>query len=363
MLHAVIMAGGSGTRFWPRSTQSHPKQFLNIFGDQTMLQATAGRIKPIIPPEQTWVITNEKYVGLVEEQLPEIPGPNIIGEPVAKNTAPCIALAAAFIKAQDPEGTMVVLPADHLIENTDRFLSVVKSAASKADRDRTLVTIGIKPSHPETGYGYIEFEKSSGDEIDGNEVKKVIQFTEKPDRDIARKFIESGNFLWNSGMFVWRASTIIEEFRKYIPEIYESVQQLAASVTADDEDENEAVNSFYNACPSVSIDYGIMEHAADVFVVPGEFGWNDVGSWLAVYELRKKDSHGNVIETSPAELINSSNNLIHSENNKIVALVGVHNLAVVETEDAILICNLKEAQGVKQVVENLKSNDKTRKFT
>ncbi|MDZ7716512.1 MAG: mannose-1-phosphate guanylyltransferase [Balneolaceae bacterium] len=360
MLHAVIMAGGSGTRFWPRSTQKKPKQFLNIFGKRTMLQATADRIDPLVPSERIWVITNEKYVDLVADQLPDVPKNNIIGEPVAKNTAPCVALAAALIQKTDPEGTMLVLPADHLINDSKTFLSIVKTAEEKAEDKGSLITIGIKPSHPETGYGYIECETGSGNNIKGNEVNHVVQFREKPDAVTAKAFISAGNFLWNSGMFVWKASTIIDEFKNHLPEIYKNIKELNPKIGSDQEEN--AISRFYHACSSVSIDYGIMEQADRVFVVPGEIGWNDVGSWNAVYELREKDEQGNVTQTEWPELVNASDNLIHSESGKVIALVGVENLAIVETDDAILVCNLDQAQDVRQVVESLKKKKETQKF-
>lgn len=360
MLHAVIMAGGSGTRFWPRSTKSHPKQFLKIFGDRTMLQATVDRIEPIIPPERVWVITNERYVDLVAEQLPDIPAGNIIGEPVARNTAPCVASAAALLQKEDPEATMVVLPADHSITNPDRFISILETAAEKAVQDNALITIGIRPDRPETGYGYIEFDKKSGETVKENEVKKVTQFREKPDLKAARQFIYSGNFLWNSGMFVWKASVVIEEFKQHLPEVYEQIEELQPAIGTDRQ--HEAIGSFYQHCPSISIDYGIMEKADTVYVVPGEFGWNDVGSWRAVYDLREKNEEGNVIEAKQAVLEASENNLVHGESGKMIALVGVENLAVVETEDAILVCNMDQSQGVKQVVQKLRDNEELKKY-
>lgn len=360
MLHAVIMAGGSGTRFWPRSTRDRPKQFLTIFGDRTMLQATADRIEPLVPADRIWVITNDSYVDLVAEQLPEVPKRNIIGEPVARNTAPCVGAAAALILQQDPEGTMVVLPADHQIKNPDQFLSILETAEARASLEESLVTIGIEPTHPETGYGYIEFDDSVSDTLRGNEVKAVKRFREKPDPATARSFLDAGNFLWNSGMFVWKASAIKKEFKKHLPDIYEQIETLQTSL--DNKDGKQAIDDFYHACPPVSIDYGIMEHAENVFVVPGEFGWNDVGSWRAVYELRDKDEQGNAIQADWTITQGSSNNLIHSRSGKIIALVGVENLAVVETENAILVCNMDEAQDVKQVVESLKEKDETKKF-
>lgn len=360
MLHAVIMAGGAGTRFWPRSTEKCPKQFLNIFGDRTMLQSTVDRVQPLIPQQNIWVITNEKYVDLVQEQLPDVPAENIIGEPVAKNTAPCVAAAAALIQANDPEGTMVVLPADHQIGQPDKFTAILKAAEAKAADGKSLVTIGIKPDRPETGYGYIEFNSDISETHEGLEVKKVSQFREKPDRQTAREFIESGNFLWNSGMFTWQASTILDQFRKHLPSVYSGIEELITAIGTDEQEE--AVNTFYRGCPSISVDYGIMERADTVFVVPGSFGWNDVGSWKAVYDLREKDENGNVIQTDTAAVAEARDNLIQSKSGKMIALVGVENLAVVETENAILVCNMDEAQGVKKVVNQLRSKEELKKY-
>lgn len=360
MLHAVIMAGGSGTRFWPQSTKKHPKQFLTLFGDQTMLQTTVERIKSAVPAERVWVITNDRYVDLVEEQLPEVPQSNIIGEPVAKNTAPCVAAAATLIAEQDDDATMAVLPADHLIADTDAFISVVKAGAKKAQHSDTLVTIGIQPSRPETGYGYIEFEKESGETLDGYDIKRVAQFREKPDIATARQFVFSGKFLWNSGMFIWKASTILDQFKQHLPDVANQVEQLKPAVATNNQ--NAAINSFYEHCPSVSIDYGIMEKAQNVFVIPGDFGWSDVGSWKALYELEDKDENGNVIKAKQFVAEQATDNLVHSQNGKIIALAGVENLAVIETDDAILVCNLDNAQSVKQVVNQLKENEETEKF-
>lgn len=358
MLHAVIMAGGSGTRFWPRSTQEHPKQFLNLFGDRTMLQNTVDRISGMIPEERILVITNSRYVDLVQKQIPRLPAENIIGEPVARNTAPCVAYAAALLHSRDPDASMIVLPADHLVADEKRFRSIVKTAAAKARQD-CLVTIGITPDRPETGYGYIQFEPDSGETLEDNEVRRVRTFTEKPDRETAETFIEEGTFLWNSGMFVWHSSTITEQFAHHQPDIYKQMEQLS---NATNPHSQESVGEFYEACPSISIDYGIMEHADTVFVVPGEFGWNDVGSWKAVYDLREKDEEGNVVQTRHLQAENAANNLVQSDSGKVIALVGVENLAVVETDDAILVCNLDEAQGVKQIVESLEKRDKLKKF-
>ncbi len=360
MLHAVIMAGGSGTRFWPHSTENRPKQFLNIFGDRTMLQDTVDRIKPLVSADRVWVITNDKYVDLVQEQLPDVPANNIVGEPVGKNTAPCVAAAATLIEEKDPNGTMVVLPADHLIGKPETFLSILETARAKAREPGALVTIGINPNHPETGYGYIEFDEDTSENIEGHQVKTVKQFREKPDLDTAEEFVKSGNFLWNSGMFIWKASTILEKFKQHLPTIFDEVEKLKSSVGTDNQ--KEAINEFYYGCTSISIDYGIMEQSDSVFVVPGSFEWNDVGSWRAVYDLRSKDENGNVIQTDTSATADAKNNLIQSESGKMIALVGVKNLAVVETDSAILVCDLDSSQGVKKVVNKLRKDDDLKRF-
>lgn len=360
MLHAVIMAGGTGTRFWPRSTEAHPKQFLNIFGERTMLQSTVDRIQKLVPRDRVWVITNDRYVDLVKEQLPGVPARNIVGEPVGRNTAPCVAAAAALIREQDPEGTMAVLPADHHISQPDKFISILEAADAQASDGQSLVTIGIEPDHPETGFGYIEFDTDVSETQKGHEIKKVKQFREKPDLDTAKDFIASGNFLWNSGMFIWQASTILDEFKKHLPTIYNEVEKLAPAIGSDNQ--KEAVDQFYHNCMSISIDYGIMEQADSVFVVPGSFGWNDVGSWRAVYDLREKDENGNVVQADTVTFVRAKDNLIQSSSGKMIALIGVEDLAVVETDQAILVCKLDESQGVKEVVNKLRKDDELKRF-
>ena len=357
MTYAVIMAGGSGTRFWPKSTKALPKQFLNLFGERTMIQETVERLKGEIEPENVLVVTNDNYVSIVEEQLPNVRKEHIIGEPVAKNTAPCVAAAAAIMNRLDPDSVMVVLPADHQIANEKAFLKILNTAVETAKSENSLVTIGIEPNRPETGYGYICYEKNSELNKAGNSVYSVKNFTEKPSREKAEEFLESGNYLWNSGMFIWKTETILNAFKKYLPEISKLTKKLQDSDLSQGD-----INQFYHACPSISIDYGIMEKAETVHVVPGEFGWNDVGSWTAVHELSDKDEKGNAFGNAKITIVDSSQNLVHTESGKMVSLVGVDNVAVVETDKAILVVNLKKAQGVKEVVEELKSNPELKKF-
>lgn len=351
------MAGGSGTRFWPKSTRETPKQFLTLFGERTMLQMTADRIQKLVPVERILVVTNDRYEGLVKEQLPDLPDQNIVGEPVARNTAPCVAYAAGLLRERDPDATMIVLPADHFIRDEARFIKILQTAAAKAEEE-CLVTLGIKPDRPETGYGYIEFDRDVHEQVGGNEVRKVNKFTEKPDEETALIFLEKGNYLWNSGMFIWKASTVIGQFKQHQPDIYAQIEALGDADPAD----AGTLRTFYEGCPSISIDYGIMEHAGSVFVVPDEFGWNDVGSWTALYELRPRDENGNAVQTKYLRTEDAKNNLIQTAGGKMVALVGVENLAVVETDNALLVCNLDKAQGVKRIVESLKKDEELNRF-
>lgn len=360
MVYAVIMAGGSGTRFWPKSTKTLPKQFLKLFGNGTMIQNTAGRIEEIIPQERILVVTNDSYVNIVKEQLPNVPDENIVGEPVAKNTAPCVAIAAQMLYNKDPNSVMVVLPADHHIENDVEFRRILQSAIEKAEQGDNLVTIGINPTRPETGFGYIHGDKSQEEVLKGNSIHPVSAFTEKPNEKTAIKFLDSGDYYWNSGMFIWKADTVLGELERQLPDMH--AQVTTASTNLFSENHTPAINSFYHACDSISIDYGIMEKAENVFVVPGDFGWNDVGSWTAVYELGDKDENENVINSDYATFSEASNNYIHSESGKMISVVGLSDVAVVETDDAILVCKLDKAQNVKEIVGKLKENKELNKF-
>lgn len=360
MIYAVIMAGGSGTRFWPRSTKELPKQFLPLFGEGTMIQNTAKRVESMIPQERIMVVTNDNYVDIVKDQLPSVPEENIIGEPVAKNTAPCVAIAAQLLYKKDPDAVMVVLPADHHIEQPDIFKEYLKAAVDKAKNGSNLVTIGIEPDRPETGYGYIQGDSTIAENMAGKEVYSVKAFKEKPDHETAKNFLDEGNFYWNSGMFIWSAKTILEEFEKYLPEMYQLVTDAKDGLYGNTH--KDSIDKFYHSCESISIDYGIMEHADKVFVVPGEFGWNDVGSWTAVYDLGNKDEGGNVVNSKNTTFSETENSYIYSDSGKMISLVGMENVAVVETDKAILVCKLDKAQNVKEIVEQLKTNDKFKSY-
>jgi mannose-1-phosphate guanylyltransferase len=350
--YAIIMAGGSGTRFWPASRAGKPKQFLDLFGGGTMIQHTVRRIAPLVPAERVFIVTNAGFVGLVREQLPEIPAENIIAEPVARNTAPCVAIGAGIINRIDKDAVLMVLPSDHTISDESGFRNVLQTGIDKAASTESLVTIGIRPNRPETGYGYIQLDESSAEKGVFESVYRVKTFAEKPDIDTAKKFLASGDFLWNSGMFIWKASTILNAFKHYLPETLRELDRAlpllkGSTMTA-------GVEQFFNSVQSISIDYGIMEKASDVFVVPGNFGWNDVGSWTAVHELSSKDENGNALNAEFAMVDSTRHSLISSKSGKLIAIVGLDDVAVVETEDAILVTSLKNAQNVKNITNALK---------
>ncbi len=360
MVYAVIMAGGSGTRFWPQSTRAFPKQFLNLFGEGTMIQNTANRVREVIPQERILVVTNDDYVDIVKSQLPKVLEENVIGEPVAKNTAPCVAIAAELLYKKDPDAVMVVLPADHHITNAEEFNRILGVAIQKAEGGEYLVTIGIEPDRPETGFGYIHAREESLENVLGKDIYQVKAFKEKPDVKTAEQFLASGDYYWNSGMFVWKAESILNQFKGYLPDMYEGVKQASEELYT--EMHNVAINEFYHACESISIDYGIMEKAKEVFVVPGEFGWNDVGSWTAVHDLEHKDKNGNAIKAINVVTAGSTDNLVFSNSEKMIALVGLENIAIVETDSAFLVCNLDQAQGVKEIVDQLKAAEDYKRF-
>ncbi len=357
MTYAVIMAGGIGTRFWPRSRKAHPKQFLNVFGDSTLIQNTVARMQGLVPPEHCLVVTHERYVEQTKQQLPALPEENILAEPISRNTAPCITYAAVKLLARDPDATMIVLPADHVITNVERFHRVLEVAIEKAQEPGALVTIGITPTHPATGYGYLQFDGPDHATAPDAEPRAypVRTFAEKPDLATAERFLDSGDFLWNSGMFIWRADTILREVEQHLPAAYEAFEPVRDAVgTAD---ENGALEAAFQNSPRISIDYGVMERAEKVYVVPGSFGWSDVGDWRAVYDLSEKDEHGNALQGNV--LMHDASRCLVQGGDRLVVLVGVHDMVVVDTDDAILVCNRESTQQVKNVVEYLHAHQLT----
>ncbi len=349
-MYIVLMAGGVGTRFWPLSRRSRPKQLLNIVGSKSMLRLTFDRIRPLTDPEKVLVVTNIDLKKAIEDELPEIPAENIIGEPQGRNTAPCIGLASAIIKARAGVGEiMVVLPADHLISDTGNFRSTIKVGVEFAKENDTLITIGIKPSYPETGYGYIQ----TGDLRQTKKKKdiyKVRAFAEKPNMETAERFLKSGDFFWNSGIFIWKVKVILDEIDEYLPELSSDLEKISSAV--DKKGFKKIVGEVYSHTKPISIDYGVMESAGDVSVIAADFKWNDLGSWEAVYNISPKDSRGNVIHASSNIMMNAQNNYFYAKK-KIVAAVDVEDLVVVEMEDSILICRKDKSQNVKSVVDYL----------
>ena len=346
-MFAVIMAGGQGTRFWPKSRRSKPKQLLNIIGDEAMIKKTVDRLIPIIPNENVYAVINASHFNETKEET-GLSEENIIVEPVGRNTAPCIGLAALHIERKDPEGVMVVLPSDHFIEDEKTFRETLLGAKEVAFQQDYLVTLGIKPKSPETGFGYIEkgeFLRESG----SSKLFKVKRFTEKPDLNTAKAFLDDGNFLWNSGIFIWKASTILDEMKTHIPILYEGLKEIREVMGS--EREREVVSSIYTGIEGISIDYGVMEKSSITAVIPSDFGWNDVGSWSSLDELLQKDTNGNIFQGKCLGL-ETRDTLIHGKD-KLIVTLGLDGLVIVDTEDAVLIARKDRCQDVKKIVERL----------
>jgi len=354
VLHAVIMAGGVGTRFWPLSRSRSPKQLLRFFDEQSMVQKTVARLDSLIPPERIVVVTNAVQEKSIRDHLPSIPSANILVEPVGKNTAPCIGLAAIHILRRDPDAVMTVLAADHLIEPAVDFCRTLDFGAKVAAEKNVLVTMGIPPTRAETGYGYVQFIDNdrigSGDLV----AHRVKTFAEKPNEETAKRFLQSGDFLWNSGMFIWRVSTILSLMEEYLPELHEGLGEIASAIGK--RDYARELDRVYRGFRSISIDYGVMERAKDVYVIRAPFTWNDVGSWEEVYQLTKKDEQANAVR-GDVVLHDVQRSLIFSHK-KVVAAIGVTDLIIVETEDALLVCRRDQAQDVKKIVDQLVANGK-----
>jgi mannose-1-phosphate guanylyltransferase len=349
MLYAVIMAGGSGTRFWPQSRQNKPKQLLKIAGDKTMIRATVERVLPQIPFERIMVVTAKAYEQEIRDEIPELSSDMLVAEPHGKNTAPCIALAAYKLLAKDPEAVMAVLPADHVIADEDTFRQALKAASEVTTKGDYLLTFGIVPNKPETGYGYIEMGERVID-LDPASAFKVKRFVEKPDQQRAEEYIRAGNFLWNSGMFIWKAEVIIKNFEQHLPRISEAIARVAPAFGA--EQEAKATADAYDSIEGISIDYGIMEKASDVLVIPIDLGWNDVGSWASLHEVWANDEDGNIILGELIAL--AASGCVVSSPHKLTALIGVEDLVVVDTPDALLVCRKDKAQDVKKLQELLR---------
>ncbi len=347
-LYAVIMAGGVGSRFWPRSKKKMPKQLLNIFGTNTMIQETVERLDGIVPEENILIVTNKVQKDEIIKQLPNVPKKNIIEEPFGRNTAACIGLASVIIRSKNQDAVTLILPADHIIRDIEDYHKTLKEAAEFAQNSKGLVTIGIKPTRPETGYGYIQMEE---DEVENN-IHKVYTFAEKPNYATAVRFLESGDFYWNSGMFIWHVDAILSEIEKYMPDLHEGLNELEPSINTPEF--NTTLGNVYGKLRNISIDYGIMEKSQNVFLIKGEFSWSDVGSWEEVYQLSEKDDNGNA---SMGKVFTEMtvDSYIYSPD-KFTSVIGVENLIIINTDDALLVCRRDKSQDVKKIVDHLKMN-------
>lgn len=345
------MAGGIGSRFWPMSKTSHPKQFIDILGTgETLIQQTYNRLKKICPEENIYIVTNEMYEDLIIEQLPGITKEQIICEPSRRNTAPCIAYANYKIAEKNPNANIVVAPADHLILKEEEFVRVVNMALDFTEKNDCLVTLGITPSRPDTGYGYIQFDSNVSSSED--EIKKVKTFTEKPDLELAKQFIESGEFCWNSGMFVWSLKTINKAFETLLPDIDSIFKEGVGKYNT--AEETEFIGKSYSVCKSISIDYGIMEKSNNVHVISADIGWSDLGTWGSIYTHLDHDGQQNAVVGDDVMLYDSTSNIVNVPKNKLVVLQGLDDFIVVDTNDVLMVCKKQDEQKIKQFVNDIK---------
>lgn len=362
---ALIMAGGIGTRFWPLSTQENPKQFLNILGEKSMIRQTVDRILPQIKSEDIYVVTNISQASLVRKHLPELPEDNIISEPYGRNTAACIGLAAIILNKKYPaEETMLVLAADHFIGKQTKFLKIIDYCSNFVKEEKKLLTFGIQPHYPATGYGYIE----SGKEISSDESRRIViqrdeypiynvkQFKEKPDLETAKDFIASGNFAWNSGMFLWRIDSILQAFEEFMPELNFKLGEIKKCLA----DDPAGIAKIYKDIPSIPIDIGVMEKADNTVVIPVDIDWNDIGSWKTVAEMMDKDENGNFFSAAALSIDSKNNYVLSTQKDKPIAIIGIEDCAIVETTDALLICKKDKAQDVKRIVNILEKRKNAR---
>lgn len=345
------MAGGIGSRFWPVSRVGYPKQFIDILGTgKTLIQQTMDRFRKIIPLENIYVITAREYVGITKEQLPDLPEENILSEPFRKNTAPCIAYISFKLEQKDKDASLIVAPADHLILDQDKFLETCDEALGFANHLNALVTLGIKPTYPNTGYGYIQHD----DKEVAHSIYKVKTFTEKPNLELAKTFLASGDFLWNSGIFIWKLTRIKEAFHKHLPEMYELFAAEEEKLNTDQE--AAAIEELYALCTNISIDFGVMEKAHNVYVIPSSFGWSDLGTWNSAWENMEKDYWENAVAGNKVMMIDAHKCVVHAPDEKLIVLQGLDNFIVVDTKDVLLICEKDKEQSIKQYVADVKRN-------
>ncbi len=349
--YCIIMAGGIGARFWPLSRQNNPKQFIDILGTgETLIQTTFKRFTTVCPPENIYIVTNEIYKDQVLSQLPLVSEEQVLCEPARRNTAPCIAYANYRILQRNPEANIVVAPSDHIILKEDIFTEVITSALKASAENDWLLTLGIQPSRPDTGYGYIQFEETEVHSHDAR-IRKVKTFTEKPQLEMAMQFLASGDFLWNSGIFIWRLKTILAAFDKYLPEVDQLFRSGIGKYNTPAEDA--FIQQTYSVCKSISIDYGVMEKAENVYVLASDFGWSDLGTWGSLYDTRKKDEKGNAVVGQNVMLYDTRNCIVNMPADKLVVLHGLDDFIVVEDEGVLLICRKGDEQQIRQFVNDV----------
>ena len=348
--YVVIMAGGSGTRFWPFSRVEKPKQFLDVMGiGHTLLQMTFDRFKAITDISKIYIVSNRKYKNLILEQLPELDESQILLEPFQRNTAPCIAYACHKIAAKDPRASIVVSPSDHVVFKETVFTELINKALSFAEKENKLITVGVNPSRPETGYGYIQYVEDSKEDV-----KPVKTFTEKPEKELAQKFVESGDFVWNAGIFIWSAKSIISAFENHLPDINEVFADISDQYYT--ENEQSLVDNAYALCKNISIDYGLMEKASNVYVVLGDFGWSDLGSWRSLYDVSEQDENNNLVKAN-AMIYNSSNCTISGPKDKLIVVSGIDNCLISDYGNAILISNKSSSTELKTIVHDIQVSE------
>jgi mannose-1-phosphate guanylyltransferase len=346
--YAILMAGGVGSRFWPVSTVDFPKQFHDMLGSgETLIQKTFSRLSKIIPAENILILTNEKYNNLVLEQLPQVKQEQVLLEPAMRNTAPCILYASLKIQKQNPDAVMVVAPSDHWIENEDEFTENLEKCFKLCSSENVLLTLGIKPTFPNTGFGYIEYDKT-----DNEPIKKVFQFREKPDYETAKSFLESGNFLWNAGIFIWSAKSIILAFEKFQPSMINLFQKGTENYNTPTE--KQFIDQNYALSDNISIDYAVMEKAKNVYVLPASFDWNDLGTWGSLHEKLDKDNHNNAVVNAKVLLENASNNIIRSDADKLIVIDGLNDYIIVDKEGVLLIYPKNKEQDIKELIKKVK---------
>lgn len=353
-LYVVLMAGGVGVRFWPYSRNAKPKQFLDVLGTgKTLIQSTFERFLPICPAENIFVVTHEEHSAIVQEQLPQLRPEQILTEPMRKNTAACIAYASFKIQQLDPEAVIVVTPSDHLILKETEFLNVIKKAVDQAAAEDKLITLGIKPTRPETGYGYIQYhtEKSFA--------KKVKTFTEKPELTLAKKFLESGDFVWNAGIFIWSAQAIVKAIQLHLPEMAEVFEEIKTKLVTSEE--KGAIGAAYPQCKSISIDYGIMEKASNVYVCLGDFSWSDLGSWASIHDISEKDSDNNVIRAN-ALTYETRNCIIKGSQDRLIVVQGLNGYLVGEFGNVVIVCEKDKEEQFRRFVSDVKSKPGSNEF-